>query len=116
MPGASRSPAPLPPHWFQILLSLADESRHGLAIIDDVHRRTAGRLTLWPGVLYTALRKMTAAGLVADAPAPRHFAAAGGKPRFFRLTPAGRQACAAEAAYLSTLVAAARQKRLLDPR
>jgi len=109
-------PASLPPHWFQILLSLADEPRHGLGITDEVAERTRGRLRLWPGVLYTALKKMTEAGLVAEAHPPRGFSAAGGKPRFFRITPAGRRACADEATYWSSVVAAARAKRLIKAR
>lgn len=110
---AAGVPAPLPPHWFQILLSLADEPKHGLAITDDVYARTGQRLRLWPGVLYTALKRMTDAGLVAETDTPRRAAILGGKPRYFRITAAGRRACADEAAYLSGLVAAARAKRLL---
>ena len=41
---------------------------------------------LWPGMLYGALKKMTGAGLVDEAPAPSDFAAAGGRPRFYRIT------------------------------
>ena len=37
----------------------------------------------------------------------------GGRPRYFRITPAGRRACAAEARRLAGLVAVARQKKLL---
>lgn len=107
---------PLPPHWFQILLSIADEPRHGLAITEDVRNRTGGRLRLWPGVLYTALKKMTDAGLVAETDAPANFSAGGGKPRFFRITAAGRTACGDEAAYLADVVAVARSKRLLKAR
>ena len=103
----------LPPHWFQILLSIADEPRHGLAITDDVLERSGGRLHLWPGVLYTALKKMSQAGLVVETEMPRRAAVLGGKPRYFRITSAGRRACAEEAAYLSRLVSAARGKRLL---
>src|SRR5688572_4801630 len=108
--------APLPPHWFQILLSIATEARHGLAITDDVLERTGGRLRLWPGVLYTALRKMTRAGLVVETELPEGFAAAGGKPRFFKATPLGRRVCADEAAYLARVVEDARSKRLLKAR
>ena len=36
----------LPPHWFQILLALADEDRHGLAITKDVFARTDGQMHL----------------------------------------------------------------------
>jgi DNA-binding PadR family transcriptional regulator len=105
--------AALPPHWFQILLSIADEPKHGLAITDDVYERTGGRLRLWPGVLYTALKKMTDAGLVAETEIPRRAAVLGGKPRYFGITPAGRRACAEEAAYLARVLASARAKRLL---
>ena len=107
---------PLPPHWFHILISIADEPRHGLAITDDVLARTGGRLRLWPGVLYTALKKMTDAGLVAETGAPARFAAGGGKPRFFRATARGRRVCADEATYLARVVDAARAKRLLKAR
>ena len=106
----------LPPHWFQILLSIADEPKHGLAITVDVRTRTEGRQQLWPGVLYTSLKKMTDAGLLAETEAPSGFTAGGGKPRFFRITPAGRRACAEEATYLSQIVAAARAKRLIKAR
>jgi DNA-binding PadR family transcriptional regulator len=111
-----QTPNPLPPHWFQILLSIADEPRHGLAITDDVLARTGGRLKLWPGVLYTALKKMTGAGLVAETEAPSGFSPGGGRPRFFRATARGRRVCADEAAYLARVVDAARAKRLLKAR
>jgi len=105
--------AELPPHWFHILLSLSDRPRHGLAIIADVAERTAGRVKLWPGVLYVALRKMTIAGLVADAAPPADFVAAAGRPRFFRITPQGLRACKKETAYLASVVDSASARRLL---
>ena len=104
---------PLAPHWFQILLSLADQHLHGLAITKDVFDRTDGHLHLWPGKLYGALKKMTAAGLVDEAPMPRAFEHGGGRPRFYRITPLGRRACAAEAERLARFVDAARAKRLI---
>jgi DNA-binding PadR family transcriptional regulator len=103
----------LPEHWFHILLSLADQDLHGLAITREVFERTDGRLHLWPGMLYGALKQMTAGGYVAETSAPADAAPAGGRPRFYRLTPLGRRACAAEAERLSRIVDAARAKRLL---
>jgi DNA-binding PadR family transcriptional regulator len=103
----------LPAHWFQILLALADEDRHGLAITKEVFARTEGDMHLWPGMLYGALRKMTDKGYIAGVDAPAAFESGGGKPRFYRLTPLGRKACAAEAARLARFVDAAREKRLL---
>jgi DNA-binding PadR family transcriptional regulator len=104
---------PLPSHWFQILLALADGPRHGLGITDDVFDRTDGQTQLWPGMLYGALRKMTTAGYVAETGAPADFESGGGKPRFFKLTTAGRRVCAAEAERLARFVDVARARRVL---
>jgi DNA-binding PadR family transcriptional regulator len=106
-------PAPLPAHWFHILLALADGPRHGLGITQEVAERSGGQAQVWPGMLYLALRRMTAEGLVVEADVPAGFAAGGGRPRFYRLTPAGRRACAAEAERLARLVDTARAKRLI---
>jgi DNA-binding PadR family transcriptional regulator len=101
------------PHWFQILLALADHDLHGLAITKEVFERTNGGMQLWPGMLYGALRKMTAEGYVVETRAPQGFTSGGGKPRFYRITALGRRACAAEAERLASFVDAARAKRLL---
>ena len=106
-------PAPIPPHWFHILLSLADEDRHGLGIMNDVLERTDGQMKLWPGMLYRNLSKLAADGLVAEIDAPADAQSGGGRPRFYRITAAGRRACAAEAARMAGFVEAARRKRLL---
>ena len=103
----------LPPHWFQILLALADQDRHGLGIMADVLERTGGRMKLWPGMLYRNLSKLADEGLVVEVAAPAGAEAAGGRPRFYRLTPLGRRACAAEAQRLAGFVETARRKKLL---
>jgi DNA-binding PadR family transcriptional regulator len=110
---AKNVPAPLEPHWFQILLALADRDLHGLAVMNDVLERTGGRMRLWPGMLYRNLGRLVDDGLVAEIEAPADAATGGGRPRFFRITPAGRRACAAEAERLAGFVAVARKKRLL---
>ena|ERR1700752_3289534 len=109
----TKPPAPLEPHWFQILLALADRDLHGLAIMNEVLDRTGGRMRLWPGMLYRALGRLADSGLVAEIERPDDAAAAGGRPRFFRLTAAGRRACAAEAERLAGFVEAAKRKKLL---
>jgi DNA-binding PadR family transcriptional regulator len=104
---------PIPPHWFQILLSLADEDRHGLGIMNDVLERTDGQMKLWPGMLYRNLSKLAAEGFVAEVDAPADAESGGGRPRYYRITPAGRRACSAEASRMAGFVEAARRKKLL---
>lgn len=107
----SRRQAPVPPHVFQILLALADRDLHGLGIMHDVHERSRGSVRFWPGALYRTLRQMERSGLIVPAPGPE--APEPGSPRYFRLTTAGRRACAAEATRLADLVAVARARRVL---
>jgi len=103
----------IPPHWFQILLALADQDRHGLGIMNDVLERTDGSMKLWPGMLYRNLSKLVDAGLVTEVDAPPGAETGGGRPRFYRITALGRRACAAEAERLAGFVEAARRKKLL---
>lgn len=103
----------MPAHWFQILLSLADQHLHGQAITKDVLDRTGGLMHLWPGMLYGALKKLTDEGFVEEVDAPVDFASGGGKPRFYAITPAGRRACSEEATRMAAFVETARGKRLL---
>src|SRR5262245_2479534 len=109
----SSAPAALEPHWFQILLALADRDLHGLGIMKEVLERTGGRMRLWPGMLYRALGRLADLNLVLEVEPPDGAAASGGRPRFFRLTPAGRRACAAEAERLAGFVEVARRRKLL---
>jgi DNA-binding PadR family transcriptional regulator len=109
----TKPPAPLEPHWFQILLALADRDLHGLAIMNEVLERTGGRMRLWPGMLYRALGRLADIDLIAETEPPDDAVAAGGRPRFFRITAAGRRAGAAEAERLAGFVEAAKRKKLL---
>ena len=100
-------------HWFHILLALADKPLNGAGITEEVLERTDGGLQLWPGMLYGALKKMADLGYVLETDVPDGFSAGGGKPRFYRITPTGKRACAAEAARMARIVGVARDKRLL---
>src|SRR6185437_2159104 len=106
-------PVSLPPHWFQILLALADQDRHGLGIMNDVLERTEGRLKLWPGMLYRNLSRLVEEGLVVEVAVPDDVETGGGRPRFYRITPLGKRSAAAEAERLATFVDVARRKKLL---
>ena len=55
---APESFLPLKPHWFHVLLSLADQDNHGYAIMQEVLDRTAGKVRLWPATLYGTLQRL----------------------------------------------------------
>jgi DNA-binding PadR family transcriptional regulator len=98
--------------WFYILLSLAERDRHGLGIMRDVLELTAGELRLWPVMLYGSLEELREEGLIRglDAP-PADADDASARKRWFRITPAGRRALAAEVARMGETLRIA-QRRL----
>ena len=60
----------LRPVEFHILLSLAEEDRHGYAIRSATAARTDGEVMLEPGTIYRALHRLLELGFVAES-APR---------------------------------------------
>ncbi len=100
----------LKPQWFQILLSLADRPRHGLAIRDDVLDRTSGEMHLWPAMLYRSLKKLEKEGWLVETEAPHDEEVGAGQPRLYRLTEPGREALRLEVERLQGYVAAARSR------
>jgi DNA-binding PadR family transcriptional regulator len=100
---------PLPPVTFHILLALADEDRHGYAIIQDVSARTGGELKLSAGTLYRSIQRMLEQGLIIetrDRPAPENDDE---RRRYYRITKFGNDVARAEARRLTQLVKFARQ-------
>lgn len=70
-----------------VLLSLAEQPRHGYSILKDVEQISAGRVVLSTGTLYGALQRLLAQGWIErlredDAPRDR---------RSYRLTAKGRK-------------------------
>lgn len=102
----------LKPHWFHILLSLADQDLHGLQIMEEVSERTEGDVHLWPGMLYGSLKQMTEEGLIQETEPPADADPGGGKPRYYRITENGRSVLSAEVARLSSYVTAALAKNV----
>ena len=105
MPGPGNKP--LTSAVFYVLLGLGDAPRHGLGIADEVERRSAGETVLGPGSLYTAIRNALELGLIAEAEPPEGDDA-DPRRKYYRLTPDGRAALAAEADRLRQLVDAVR--------
>ena len=99
---------PLRPVTFQILLTLAGGERHGYGITHDIAGRTSARMRLEPGNLYRSLRAMLDDGLIEESqrrPAPD---LDDERRRYYRITPLGRRAAAAEIARLEAVIADAK--------
>jgi DNA-binding PadR family transcriptional regulator len=98
------------PHWFYILVSLAEADRHGSAIMRDVLELTDGALKLWPATLYGSLDELREQGWIRELEhAPAHADERGHK-RWFRITAPGRRALGAEAARLEALARVAARR------
>jgi DNA-binding PadR family transcriptional regulator len=103
---------PLPPATFHILLALADDDRHGYAIIQDIAARTGGALRLSAGTLYRSIQRLLEQGLISEPrerPAPEDDDE---RRRYYRITALGTEVAKAEARRLADLVRMARARGL----
>jgi DNA-binding PadR family transcriptional regulator len=98
---------------FHILLALGDRDRHGYGIMREVAARTGDEVQLGPGTLYGSIKRMLAAGLIEESDERPDAELDDERRRYYRITPFGREAAAAEARRMERLVAHARQKRIL---
>ena len=96
------------PREYYVMLALAGEPRHGLAIARDVQRLSDDAVRLWPATLYGTLDELTDRGWIDEA--PEHPTDESEKKRFYILTSTGRRALAAETDRLSALVRIARTR------
>ena len=104
---------PLTPAMFHVLVALADEPRHGYAIIKDVSARTAGKVALGTGTLYGIVKRLLADGLAVESRTRPPAQNDDERRRYYRLTPFGKRVVAAETARLEAMVMAARATHML---
>jgi DNA-binding PadR family transcriptional regulator len=101
---------PLTPGVFHILLALADQDRHGYAIILDIVERTEGAMRLGTGTLYTAIARLLDQRLIEESDERPGEDEDDERRRYYRLTPLGREVANAEARRLAALVRMARAR------
>jgi len=114
--GDARDPLellPLSPAMFHVLVALADEDRHGYAIIKDVAARTAGQVTIATGTLYGIIKRLLAEGLAVESKRRPPAVSDDERRIYYRLTPFGRRVVTAETERLEAAVRAARATRML---
>jgi DNA-binding PadR family transcriptional regulator len=95
---------PLPIAVFQILVALADNERHGYAIMQDIAERTDGKMRLSPGTLYGSIKRMLEQGLIVECDTRPDPSLDDERRRYYRITPFGRRVAGAETERLSKLV------------
>ena len=88
-----------------ILLALGDADLHGYAIMQKVSHDTGGRIRLGAGTLYGAIKRLTAAGLIAVAPLRK---TADQRRVCYRILAAGREALREELEHIGEVVRIAR--------
>jgi DNA-binding PadR family transcriptional regulator len=107
---------PLPPATFHILMAVAEEDRHGYAIIQDIAARTNGELKLSAGTLYRSIQRMLEQGLLVettDRPAPE---LDDERRRYYRISKYGVEVARAEGRRLTQLVRLAQRSRFAPGR
>jgi DNA-binding PadR family transcriptional regulator len=104
---------PLPPATLHILMSLAENERHGYAIIQDVEARTEGEVRLSPGTLYRSIQRMLDQGLIVESKRRPAAALDDERRRYYRITTFGLAVGRAELRRLTQLVRLARARGLM---
>jgi DNA-binding PadR family transcriptional regulator len=107
---------PLKPHWFHLLLSLADEEQHGYGIMQEVLERTNGKVRLWPATLYGTIKRLIEEELIEESHDRPPAEVDDARRRYYRLTRLGRRVLVAESQRLEELVQVIRAKRGLVKR
>ena len=105
---SAESLLPLPPATFHILMAVADDDRHGYAIIQEIAARTGGEIKMSAGTLYRSIQRMIEQDLIVEVherPAPEFDDE---RRRYYRITPFGTAVAKAEARRLQGLVRLAR--------
>jgi len=92
---------------FLVLAALADQPRHGYALIAEVAAVSDGRIKLRASTLYAVLDRLTARELIVH---DRDEVDNGRLRRYYRLTDAGADALAAEADRMAASADAARRR------
>ena len=107
---------PLKPHWFHVLLSLADGDQHGYGIMQEVLERTDGKVRLWPATLYGTLKRLIDEDLIEESARRPAAELDDARRRYYKLTAFGRRVLAAESERLEELVRVIRSKKNLMQR
>jgi DNA-binding PadR family transcriptional regulator len=104
---------PLTAAMFHVLVALAEDDRHGYAILKAVSERTGGSVELSTGTLYSMIKRLLAEGVIVDSLRRPAAAEDDERRKYYRLTDFGRRVLAAETERLLSMVSAAKSAGVL---
>jgi DNA-binding PadR family transcriptional regulator len=78
---------PLPHADLHILLALGATEKHGYAIMQEVAEETEGQVRMGPATLYSAIKRLRMAGLIAESSRRRDAKRDDERRRYYRLLP-----------------------------
>ena len=95
---------PMRPIEFLVLAVLAEEHRHGYGIVQELQRRTNGRVQVKPGNLYRVLDRLMERGHLEEDEELPATELDNQRRRYYRITDEGRRVLTEEASLLGTFV------------
>ena len=107
---------PLPVAHLHILMALATGDKHGYAIMQEVEVLTEGTVTMGPGTLYGAIKKMLKSGLVEESDERPDPELDDERRRYYRITGLGARVLEAEISRMEQLACTARARQVTATR
>ncbi len=103
---------PLPSSSFHVLLDLAEDEKHGYAIMREVERISEGAVRMGPGTLYGTIKRLLEMGLVEESGERPDPELDDERRRYYRITGLGDRVVTAEVRRLSTMIERSVLRRL----
>ncbi len=107
----SKPNMPLTPPIFYILLSLSVRERHGYEIMKQVREDSNNKISLGPGTLYSAIKRMLDAGLIVELD-ERPILSDDERRKYYKITEKGRELLATELTRFADALSLARKKKI----
>jgi DNA-binding PadR family transcriptional regulator len=103
----------LSPQVVYILLALAIKERHGYEIMKQVKHDSLGKITMGPGTLYGAIKRLLKDGWVVQAEERELVGKVDERRRYYRLTELGRKQLAMELERYEEMLQLARNNHIV---
>ncbi len=104
---------PLTPAFFFVLLSLAEEAKHGYAIMQEMKTLSDGKFRMGPATLYTTLQRLLDLELIREVPGKSAASEPDSRRRYYRLAGTGKILLEAEISRMDSVVRLAKRKKLI---